>query len=93
MELAIRPTDLYAASVALASCADRLDDAAITFSRQAAAELPEIGTEAAEAARRGLIAADRAVQIISTDIERLAQALAALAHHYQRVDATAVPGR
>jgi hypothetical protein len=93
MELAIAPSDLYAASAALASCAARLDDAVVTFARHSAADAPQIGPQAAAAAERGIIAADRAVQIISTDIDRLARALAALAHHYPRVDATAVRAR
>jgi phosphate uptake regulator len=93
MELAIRPEDLYAASVALASCGARLDDAAVTFARQAVSDLPRVGAEASDAARRGIIAADRAAQIISTDIGRLAHALAALARHYPQVDTTAVGPR
>lgn len=90
MELAIDPTHLSAASVALIRCASRLDDAAITFARQSTSELPHIGDQAAGAADRGIVAAERAVQVITTDIERLAHALAGLSGLYPRVDATAV---
>lgn len=93
MELAIDPTHLSAASVALISCASRLEEAATTFVQVACGELPEVGEAAAEAARRGIIAADRAVEIITTDIERLALALAELSRLYPRVDATAVRSR
>jgi hypothetical protein len=93
MELAIRPDDLYAAAVALAACSARLDDAALLLARSAQSDLPEIGVRAAEAVGRGVVAAEQAIQVISTDIERLSAALAALAHHYPRVDATAVRRR
>lgn len=93
MELAIDPTHLSAASVALIGCATTLDDAATAFVLQASAELTEVGMAAAEAARRGIIAADRAVHIITTDIERLAMALGHLSHLYPTVDTTAVPPR
>ena len=90
MELAIDPTHLSGASVALITCAARLDDAAVTFAQRASADLPDVGAAAAEAAHNGVIAAERAVQIITTDIERLAQALSGLSRLYPRVDATAV---
>jgi hypothetical protein len=90
MDLAIRPEDLYAASVALSACSSRLDDAALTFARSAQADVPEIGVKAAEAVGHGVIAAEHAIQVISTDIDKLAHALAALAQFYPRVDAAAV---
>lgn len=93
MELAIRPDDLYAASVALSACGSRLDDAALSFARSAQIDVPAVGVKAAEAVGRGVIAAEDAIQVVSTDIHRLANALASLAHHYPRVDATAVRRR
>jgi hypothetical protein len=93
MELAIRPEDLHAASVALTSCRANLEDAALSFARRAQAELPDVGANAAEAAGRGVASTERAVQILCSDLDRLARALAELAHHYPRVDTTAVPHR
>jgi hypothetical protein len=93
MELAIRPDHLYAAAAALDACGARLDTASLTFAREATAALPKVGANAAEAAGRGLVAAEHAVELLSADIARLAHALAALAHHYPRVDATAMPPR
>jgi hypothetical protein len=90
MELAIRPDDLYAASVALSACSATLGDAASAFARSAQIDVPSVGVKAAEAVGRGVVAAEDAIQVMSTDIERLAAALASLAHHYPRVDATAV---
>jgi hypothetical protein len=93
MELRIRPTDLYAAGVALSSCSRQLEAAGLTFSRQALTDLPDVGASAAEAAQRGILEAGRAVDVISADVDRLAQALVDLAHFYPRLDSTAVPAR
>jgi hypothetical protein len=93
MELAIRPDDLYAASVALSSASTRLEEAALTFARRAQTDAPAVGVKAAEAVSRGAIAAEQAIGVVSTDIARLAAALASLAHHYPRVDATALRRR
>jgi hypothetical protein len=93
MELEVRPDDLQAAALALLACSARLDDAALTFARRAQQDLPAIGVKAAIAASHGTAASERAVQILSTDVSRLAHALAGLAAHYPRVDAGAVPHR
>lgn len=93
MELAIRPDDLYAASVALSACSSRLDDAALSFARAAQIDVPSVGVKAADAVDRGVVAAEAAMQVVSLDVERLANALAALAHLYPRVDNTAVRAR
>jgi hypothetical protein len=93
MELAIRPDDLFAASVALSACSSRLDDAALSFARAAQIDVPSVGVKAAHAVDRGVIAAEAAMRVVGLDIERLATALAALAHHYPQVDTTAVRAR
>jgi hypothetical protein len=91
MELAIRPAELHAAAVALAACAARLDDAALTFARSVQADLPELGMKALAASARGVSATEQAVQVLGSDIHRLSLALQGLAQHYPRVDETAVP--
>jgi hypothetical protein len=93
MELAVRPDDLHAAAFALLSCSARLDDAALGFARSVQPDLREIGIKAAITAGEGVVATERATAVLSTDVNQLAHALAALAHHYPRVDATAVPHR
>jgi hypothetical protein len=93
MDLAIRPDDLYAASVALAQCGAELDAAALTFAQRGQADLPDLGSNAATATTRAIVEAEHGVQTISSDIARLAHALAGLAHHYPRVDGTAVSRR
>jgi hypothetical protein len=90
MELRIRPDDLYAASVALSSCATTLDAAAIGFARTAQLDVPDVGFKASAAVGRGVVEAERALDIVARDIERLAQALASLARVYPRLDRTAV---
>jgi hypothetical protein len=93
MELLITPADLRAAAYALGACSARLDDARATFARAVQSDLPEVGADIVEATARGTVLVERAVEIISTDIDRLAGAFAALAHHYPQVDSTAVSGR
>jgi hypothetical protein len=93
MELAITPADLHAAAFALDACSARLEDARSAFAGKAQCDLPEIGADAAEATARGIVLVERAVQIISTDIDRLAGALTALARHYPEIDRTAVSRR
>jgi hypothetical protein len=93
MELTIAPADLQAAAIELAGCSERLAAAEATFARQARTELPDIGTKSAAAIGRGIGGTEHAIEIIVTDIDRLARALTALAQHYPRVDATAVARR
>lgn len=93
MELAIRPADLHAASVALASCSQRLADAGSTFARCARMDIPDIGVKVAAATDHAILTTEHAIEIVTTDINRIARALGALAHHYEQVDATAVSRR
>jgi hypothetical protein len=93
MELAVRSADLQAAAAALLACSGRLEDAGLSFARQAQTDLADAGESVATAAARGLPAVEYAVATIGTDIDRLARALADLAHHYPAVDATALPPR
>lgn len=93
MELMIRPDDLYAAAVALAACSNRLNDAALSLAHDGQSDLSAVGVKAAVAIGRGVVAAEDAIHVVGTDVERLASALASLAHHYPRVDATAVRRR
>lgn len=93
MELVIRPDDLAAAALALTRCGEQLDDAGLTFARRAQSELPDVGAKAAEATARAIVITERALQTVSTDIDRLAHALAALARHYHQVDDIAVSRR
>ena len=90
MELAVDPSDLYAAAVALASCGRTLEAAGLDFAGRAQSDLPGVGSQVAVAAGRGARLAEHHVQSVSDDIEQLARALAALAHHYDQVDGTAV---
>jgi hypothetical protein len=90
MELVIRTADLHAASVRLAACSARLADARTSFTQRAHIDAPELGVKIAESTSRGAITAEHGVDAITTDIEKLADALANLAHLYARVDSGAV---
>jgi hypothetical protein len=93
MELAIQPEDLSAAAAALLRCSLRLEDAVATFTQRARSDLPDIGADTAEATGRGVVTARREVEIITTDINQVAKALAALTHGYNCIDRTAVARR
>jgi hypothetical protein len=93
MELLIQPADLRAAAELLTRCGATLEDAGLTFARRAQADQPEVGTRAAAATGRAMAATDNAVQVLATDIQRLADALDELARHYPMVDDTAVRRR
>jgi hypothetical protein len=93
MELTVQPADLNAASRALDRCRERLAEATSTFASAARVDLPEIGANAAEATVRALHQAQHGVDTITTDIDRIARALAGLAQHYPQVDRTAVTRR
>ncbi|HEX3823426.1 MAG TPA: hypothetical protein VHV79_03045 [Mycobacteriales bacterium] len=90
MELSIRPDDLYAAAVALSACSNRLSDAALSLARDGQLDLSAVGVRSAEAVGRGVVAAEEAIHLVATDVERLGSALASLARHYPHVDASAV---
>jgi hypothetical protein len=91
MELVVTPSDLHAAAVSLAGGATRLDAAGATFVQAAHNDVPDIGAQAAAAAGRGVTAAQRAVQVMVTDIRHLSDALSALAAFYPQLDASVVP--
>jgi hypothetical protein len=93
MELTVQPADLNAAARALDRCRERLAEATSRFAAGARVDLAEIGANAAEATDRALYQAQHGVDTISTDIDRIARALAALAQHYPQVDHTAVAHR
>jgi hypothetical protein len=93
MELAVRPDDLAAAAVALNGCSARLQDAVETFVHRAQSDLPDIGTDTAQATGRGVTTATREARIITTDINQVAKALVALAHGYRAIDRAAIPPR
>jgi hypothetical protein len=93
MELAVRSADLQAAAAALLGCSARLEDAGLTFARQAQADLADSGASVAAAAARGIPAVEHAVATITTDIDRLARALVHLAEHYPALDRSALPPR
>jgi hypothetical protein len=93
MELAVRPDDLAAAAVALTGCSARLQDAIETFVQRAHSDLPDIGADTAEAARRGVTTATREAQVVSTDINQVTKALVALALGYHAIDRAAMPPR
>jgi hypothetical protein len=92
VELAVKPEDLHAAAVSLASCARRLDEARESFAGAAAREIPSLGLEAVEAAATSAGRAQQAIAIIGQDIDELARALRLLAVLYDEVDRRAVGG-
>ncbi len=91
MELAIQPPALRAAAEALTRCSDVLGEAGSMFAAHAHACLPDLGDRSAASTRAGIHRAEHAVATVTSDISQLARALTALAEHYPRVDATAVP--
>jgi hypothetical protein len=93
MELATRPEDLHAAALALARCTVRLDDTTTMFAQRAQLDVPDLGVKSVQAGAHAVAATLRAVEVISSDITKLSQALAGLAEHYRHVDSTAMPRR
>ena len=91
MELAIQPAELRAAAEALTRCSATLADAGSMFAAHARGCLPDLGDRSAESTGRGIHRAEHAVATLTSDISQIARALTALAEHYPRIDATAVP--
>lgn len=91
MQISIRPHELAAAAARLASCARDIDAAMSDFRRRAPAEVVELGLKSLEASSRGVMLTERAVHILSEDLDRLADGLRAVASAYPAVDASAVP--
>ncbi|HTW21689.1 MAG TPA: hypothetical protein VME70_15950 [Mycobacteriales bacterium] len=93
MELTVRPRDLSAAAVALRRSSTRLGDAGTSFCRLAHADVPDLGTQAGPAIGRTVARAEQVVHALVDDVERLADALTALADLYPAVDQRVVEPR